>query len=473
MNILSKLASLVIAAAMSFGVVSPVSAPQQLGAAVPTTPALYDSYLASGISKTDTTLTLSTGTLRNGSILSGFVCFTIDVNLPTVEYVCGTASSTAVTGLTRGVDVSNPNATSSALAYAHRRFASIAISDYPTIQFMVRKLNGTEGFDSPIKYSSSVSTTTISSDSNNLASVGYANSLSFGSVPPASETASGFVELATGVETASSTLTGSTGARLALSTAVSTSTWYSAAASSNKIPVSNSSGVLAAGWIASSTDFSVSSTLKVSATTTLATSTTIGQTNAFDIGKHLTIITATTTVTTFVPPTFVSIIDVQCVGAGGGGGGNSSGAGGGAGAGGYFRKIINISASTSIAVTIGTGGAGGAAGGANNGTTGGTTIFGGFASSTGGFGGSGSSGGGGGGNYGGNGLGGDINIYGGAGTDGITTLKGGAGGASFFGGNSGSAVIGYENAAYGAGGAAGTGNQAGMRGKDGVCIIQY
>src|SRR3989344_4713399 len=67
----------------------------QIGAAIPQSPALYDGFLASGITKTDTSLTLSTGELRNGQTLSGRFCFTLDANLPTVEYVCGTASSTS------------------------------------------------------------------------------------------------------------------------------------------------------------------------------------------------------------------------------------------------------------------------------------------------------------------------------------------------------------------------------------------
>lgn len=223
MYILSKLSAIIITTAMSLGVISPAN----LGSAVPTTPALYDSYLASGISKTDTSMTLSTGVLRNGASLSGFTCFTIDVNQPTVEYVCGTASGTSVTGLMRGVDVSDPNATSSSLAYAHRRFASVAISDYPTIQFLVRKVNGTDTLDSPMVYSSSVSTTTIAANGKNVASVDFVNGIAFGAIPAANETTAGFVEMATGQEAASSTSLGGTGARLVLGANLASSTYNS------------------------------------------------------------------------------------------------------------------------------------------------------------------------------------------------------------------------------------------------------
>ena len=113
-----------------------------LGSAIPETPALIDAYLISGISNTDTSMTISSGVDKGGNPLSGYMCFVIDVNTPTVEYVCGTASGASITSMSRGVDLTNPNATSSSLAFSHRRFASVQISDYPTLQFIVRQLNG-------------------------------------------------------------------------------------------------------------------------------------------------------------------------------------------------------------------------------------------------------------------------------------------------------------------------------------------
>lgn len=177
MDILYGIAGAVASVLMAVGLVAaPAEAPiyippplEDLGTTIPGAPALYDGYLATGISKTDTSLTLSTGELRNGQTLSGFLCFTIDNNTPTVEYVCGNASSTEVTNLSRGVDVLNPSATSSDLAYSHRRFASVSISDYPTLQFIARQLNGDDAIGAALSYESGVTPT----GNNHLTDVEY------------------------------------------------------------------------------------------------------------------------------------------------------------------------------------------------------------------------------------------------------------------------------------------------------------
>ena len=131
------------------------SHPQQLGNAVPATPALVNDYLATAITNTATSMTLANGKYRDGTPLLGYLCFTIDVNAPQVEYVCGTASSTSVTGLIRGISYSNPNATSSALAYAHNRLASVTITNYPQSEFVNRKINGVDTIDNGLYYTSS------------------------------------------------------------------------------------------------------------------------------------------------------------------------------------------------------------------------------------------------------------------------------------------------------------------------------
>lgn len=115
-----------------------------LGAYVPITPALIDTYLAANIDKTATSMTLSNGTTRDGVTLSGTMCFTLDSNTPVAEYVCGTASGTSITGMTRGINLVNPNASSSTYAFPHRRFASVQVTDYPTLQFITRILNGND-----------------------------------------------------------------------------------------------------------------------------------------------------------------------------------------------------------------------------------------------------------------------------------------------------------------------------------------
>jgi len=113
----------------------------KLGATIPTSPALVDTYLVSNISKTDTSMTLAKGTDRDGNTLLGYMCFVLDVNTPQVEYVCGSVSSTAVTSMIRAVSVSNPNATTTN-AFPHRRLASVQIADYPILQILSRMVGG-------------------------------------------------------------------------------------------------------------------------------------------------------------------------------------------------------------------------------------------------------------------------------------------------------------------------------------------
>lgn len=365
MDIFTTLSKYILAASMALGLISspviqiPVETPQtieypqviptELGAAVPNTPALFDSYLASGITKTDTTMTLASGVLRNGQSLSGFTCFVLDVNQPTVEYVCGTASSTSVTSLMRGVDLLNPNATSSSLAFSHRRFASATITDYPTIQYLVRKSNATEGYDVPLIYSSAVATTTFT-DPQQLVDKGYADSLAFNgaAVINANTTSKGVVEIATATEVSSSTAIGSTGATLVIPASQASSTWTSATLASGIIPVAKpNTGKIDNGFISTSTLFVNSS---FTGTTTVASTTVVGSTNALDIGKTRFI---ATTSTTFTAPSGVKKIFVQVQAPGGFGGWGDSGAGSGA-SGSYSEMYVDLSAtsSTSFSITI-------------------------------------------------------------------------------------------------------------------------
>lgn len=170
--LLGKLAAIVLSGLMSVGLVAPAS----LGGVVPNTPALVDTYLAAPISDSATTMVLANGLTRDGVALSGTMCFTIDANQPTVEFACGTVSSTAVSGMTRGVAFSNPNATTT--SYSHRRFASVSVTEYPTIQFLVRKANGTDSYPNVLSYDST-SSAIISLD-NQIPNKAYIDSVAFG-----------------------------------------------------------------------------------------------------------------------------------------------------------------------------------------------------------------------------------------------------------------------------------------------------
>jgi hypothetical protein len=89
------------------------------GTTLPTAAALFETSLASRISTTDTSMTLSANSV-GGTSISGYTCFTIDEGRTDAEFVCGTVSSTAVTALERGISFVNGTTTSASLAKAHR-----------------------------------------------------------------------------------------------------------------------------------------------------------------------------------------------------------------------------------------------------------------------------------------------------------------------------------------------------------------
>lgn len=200
-------------------------------------------------------------------------------------------------------------------------------------------------------------------------------------------------------------------------------------------------------------------------------------------GHASTSIRVYTASTTWNKPTNLEYISIWVCGGGGGGGGNttagvSSGGGGGGGCAFEILDKTELTATSSVFVTIGAGGTAGLGSGGNGGT-GGTSQFSTFLSGAGGAGGGGTTGLGG---AGGTSSGGDFNLTGDAGHgDEADGASGGNGGGSFFGGggqggNGEGAGGAGQNYAGGGGGAAnrvgGAGNdQAGGAGASGVVII--
>ena len=188
---------------------------------------------------------------------------------------------------------------------------------------------------------------------------------------------------------------------------------------------------------------------------------------------------------TWTKPAGVKYAHIVCVGGGGGGGGASGGAStgmaGGGGGGGYAEKILDVTAVTSAAVTVGAAGSAGntsgSAGGAGEDTSFGTDCIGkGGSGGTGNVDDAGTKSGGAGGVAG----TGNVTIAGSAGYDGVappTYLKPGGGGspARGFGFGGRSVAVGSAGAVgtgYGGGGGGGGGGTiAGGAGTAGICII--
>lgn len=190
-----------------------------------------------------------------------------------------------------------------------------------------------------------------------------------------------------------------------------------------------------------------------------------------DTGKLLSISTFAAS-GTWTKPSGCTNIVVKVVGGGGGGAAYCESGG----AGGFSEKRIDVTAITTVAVTVGAGGAQAAYAGGN---AGGTSSFGAYCSATGGYGSNQNfshSGG-----HGGIGSGGDINLYGGSGTGHTNTSGTGAlgnGGQSYWGGNNNIVgrhqnPAGDRNAAPGSGGCGGPTDNGylGNSGRAGLIVV--
>lgn len=142
---------------------------ESLGAQLPEGVAIFQTSLASAIQGSSTEMTLVQNSIRGGGSLSGYNCFTIDIGSSESEYVCGTVSGTSVTGLERGLSPEDGVTQVATLKFAHRRGASVQITDFPLIQRLRDQVDGDSTFDNVISYAPGV--TPVGSD--DIADVGY------------------------------------------------------------------------------------------------------------------------------------------------------------------------------------------------------------------------------------------------------------------------------------------------------------
>lgn len=105
--------------------------------------ALYEDSLQSSISNSATSMTLVRGTDQQGTSLSGTYGFIIDEGTTLQEFVIATCSGTACSSMKRGISVSDGNTEVSALKFAHRRGATVKMTDYPLLGRLNAMLNGT------------------------------------------------------------------------------------------------------------------------------------------------------------------------------------------------------------------------------------------------------------------------------------------------------------------------------------------
>ena len=495
----TKLPALIVIAALLLGGTGIAYAATN---AIETQVGLFETSLAASISSSATSMTLSSGLTKNGTALaSSTYSFIVDEGTASEEFVIADCTSTACTNMQRGLSVVTGTTTVASLQKAHRRGASVKMTDGPLLVKLARIFNGIGSLPVKIWYTTHP---TFTSDTE-LVDKKYVDDTAFSGagVIDATTAARGVVELATQAEAAASTASGSSGP-LALPASIATST-YNSATAANRVVVTLGTGKIDNYFISTTTLFTTALT---AGTTTIngtgiltgyASSTTYSTAGSFTWAKASTIGT---------------YLRVQCWGGGGSGGaktaaGTQDAAGGGGGA--YKEDFYPIrSLGTTETITIGAGGT--AVSGSSNGNSGGNTSFGSWLVAYGGEGGdqggtvTGANGGGG------NAIGGigsgrgtvagtavsEAVYWGGGGSGGISATQGGlaggnawwggaggggtsngsaaGGGTSVMGGNGGAANLASSNATSGSapgGGGGGHVDNAGSSGAggDGRCIL--
>jgi hypothetical protein len=207
---------------------------------IPKISALYESSLASALSTAGSSFTVVSGNDRDGNALSGLYGFIIDEGSAEEEFIIGTISSGIVTITYRGIDADAPNTEITANKKAHRRGASVKITDYPITGVLRNILNGDEGLPNKLKYTS----TPTFDDVLQLVSKGYVDNLTISQsgVPDGSTTTKGVFEEATQAEIDADTAAGATSARLVVNPSTLVTSKYG-----TQLPSSDQKAALAGG----------------------------------------------------------------------------------------------------------------------------------------------------------------------------------------------------------------------------------
>ena len=206
----------------------------------------FRTTLATEIAIGGTSATLQSATDSDGVALpAGTYYLTLDKEGSQKEHIVCSLSGTALTSIKT---VSRQGVQASGTVRKHRIGASVEITDFAHIMEMNNLLAGTTDLNAsvPLSYDG---TATLTPGSNELATVAYADALTFAGAPDGSTSQKGIYEEATVAEQGTATATGSTGARLIVANAnlVKTS---SGAGDENKIAVLDASGQFDAGFIA-------------------------------------------------------------------------------------------------------------------------------------------------------------------------------------------------------------------------------
>lgn len=317
--------------------------------------ALITTSLQAPISSTATTMTLNSGTYNNGAttLASSTYGFIIDEGTSIEEIVLADCTGATCTNITRGINRGTGTTTVVALEFAHRRGASVKITDAPSLVFMANAFRGKQNIENALRYNSNLTFT----DTKQLVSKKYVDDTAFSGagVVDATTAARGVVELATTAETAASTAVGGSG-NLAIANSTATST-YNSATAANRVVVTDGTGKIDTNFLPTTATFATSSL-------------TVGSFSAYNIGKNE-FFSSTTGATTFTVPTGITKVYFELSGAGaaggGPGGGNAGLPGGGGGAAGSCTGMIDVTGVSTLTYSIGAKGTGSVGGSGTDG----------------------------------------------------------------------------------------------------------
>lgn len=159
-TIFQKIGAVIVGVAMIVGGWMGYKPEQPFGASTSSSDviALFETTLASRITSSATSLTLTSATDEDGNVLaSSTYGMIIDEGTASEELILADCTSTACTNLTRGLSVRTGTTTIAALQKEHRRGASIKITDAPALIFAMNVFRGKQNVDKLMNYDSDLS----------------------------------------------------------------------------------------------------------------------------------------------------------------------------------------------------------------------------------------------------------------------------------------------------------------------------
>lgn len=273
MNILfsksvSIIASFFLGASIMFGYTPPVQQ-DNLGATfdIPTPVALFETSIATAITTSATSMTLVSALDKKGTALaSSTYGFILDSGKAEEEMVLADCTGTVCTNMTRGIDPVSGTTTVASLQFAHRRGASVKITDGPQLLILSRIINGIGTLPNKISYKSGTACT-VGDNNQTICDKAYIDSVGSSGASNANETTKGIIELSIASEARLGTSLGSTGARLVIPNDMATS---SNDVAQTHLVVTQSNGTIKNNMIDQTADYSFTGTVALATTTSIA-----------------------------------------------------------------------------------------------------------------------------------------------------------------------------------------------------------